>query len=573
VKQSPPVWSSEGAAGALSSEDIESLLGALSKSLRAYQMYQSNNPVFQRFHEALREELLRLWSKTDAVELTVQEDGFGYGGAMFGVGGGRDSLAFTFYKDGVRYLKFMPGFEEEVGAFLDAVRRARLRDDDANDMISVLWEEDFTSFHYGYVDLLSEGMDLPDGPLAGSGLLAGAPLPPETLELEDLPSELEGVDGSGALAGGLTRAQFDDTLYFLDPSELESLRTEVETELERDLRRDVVNAMLDRLEDAPAVERATELLGILDQLLPLFLSRGDLANAARILEELGGLAGRGVGGPELADRVDQLFRRLSDSEVLEQFVAALDEGAILPEAEQVAMFFSRLHGAALPVLIRFAESSGTSAVRAPLASAVDGLAARHPEILEELLRSEDVVLVRGAARAAGRVRLGQVARALHAALSHQDRDVRLAAVGALAEIRSGGSLQALIPALDDRDREVRIAAARALGAVRFDAARDALAAAVAGGRMKGADLTERMAFFEAYGAVGGPAAVTRLSRLLHGRGFLKRRASPEIRACAALGLGRAGTGDARAILERHYRDEDPVVRNAVIRALEGEPGT
>ena len=79
-----------------------------------------------------------------------------------------------------------------------------------------------------------------------------------------------------------------------------------------------------------------------------------------------------------------------------------------------------------------------------------------------------------------------------------------------------------------------------------------------------------MAFFEAYGAIGGSAAVEELDDLLNAKGFLGRRNPTELRACAALGLGRAATPEAKRALERARTDEDPIVRNAVVRALKEE---
>jgi HEAT repeat protein len=268
--------------------------------------------------------------------------------------------------------------------------------------------------------------------------------------------------------------------------------------------------------------------------------------------------------------VERLFARLGDPKVLEQFVQALEEGAVSPDSEEVTLFFSRLEAGALPVLVRFAEMSEMPAVSTRLASAIDGLASRHPAAVDSLLGSDDPILVKGGARAAGRAKLTQAVRGLHTALTQGDREVRVAAVEALVSIRSTPALQALITALKDEDREVRIAAARALGAVRFVSAREPLAAALDDRRLKDADLTEKMAFYEAYGAVGGAAAVDRLDRLLNDKGFLGRRAAGDLRACAALGLGRAGTPAALAALEKGRRDDDPVVRSAVTRALRGD---
>ena len=64
------------------------------------------------------------------------------------------------------------------------------------------------------------------------------------------------------------------------------------------------------------------------------------------------------------------------------------------------------------------------------------------------------------------------------------------------------------------------------------------ATAVKGKAIRDADLREKMAFFEGYGALCGDAGIPHLDNILNGKGFLGRREDPEIRACAAMALGR-----------------------------------
>ncbi len=562
---------------ALPVAEVEKLMSTVAKALRAFNMYQSNNPVFQRFRAALHDGFASIWAQADKLPLGVTEDGFSYGDSVFAVGQGRDNLAFAFYKDGVRSLTFFPGFEDEVATFLDAVSRAMKQDQDSDDLITVLWEEDFSALQYGYVDLLMEGAPLPEGALSEPTELDGGfklELRPEEGE-EDGEEDAGGEKTAGSAGGpaaktGLSREDFDETLYFLDQGEMAALRTEVAVEMERDLRGDVLNALFDRLEE-PREARQTQILDILDQLLPLFLSHGDMRNAGLILEELDRAQGdeEALGGA-LRERVERLFARLSEPAVLEQFVQAVEDGAVAPESDEVNLFFGRLHAHALPVLIRFSEMSESDSVRSRLSSAIDGLATRYPNEVNGLLTSDEPAVVRGAARVAGRVGLSQAVEGLNKALSHLGRDVRLAVVEALVAIRTTTALQALITALDDEDREVRIAAAKSLGAVRFASARGVLEEIIDGKRVRDADLTEKMAFFEAYGAIGGNTAVERLSELLNSKGFLGRRQPTEMRACAALALGQAGTPVARKALERARSDDDSIVRNAVLRALKEE---
>ena len=54
--------------------------------------------------------------------------------------------------------------------------------------------------------------------------------------------------------------------------------------------------------------------------------------------------------------------------------------------------------------------------------------------------------------------------------------------------------------------------------------------------------------------------------------MLGRKEDPETRACAAMALGKIRTPAAREVLQKMTQDKEPLVRNAVSRALR-EVGT
>ncbi len=122
--------------------------------------------------------------------------------------------------------------------------------------------------------------------------------------------------------------------------------------------------------------------------------------------------------------------------------------------------------------------------------------------------------------------------------------------------------------VDDADRDVRIAAVKFLGQRGHRNAFPRIEAAVTGNKLKGADLTEKMAYFEAYGALAGASGIAVLEKLVAGKGgLLARKEDPETRACAAMALGRIRTPAAREVLQKVAHDKEPLVRNAVSRAL------
>ena len=122
-------------------------------------------------------------------------------------------------------------------------------------------------------------------------------------------------------------------------------------------------------------------------------------------------------------------------------------------------------------------------------------------------------------------------------------------------------------ALEDEDRAVRLAAVRVVGGRGYKGAQRRVEGVVLGKPVEEMDLTEKMAFFEAYGAIAGAAGLKALGALLLPEGLLRMKESSETRACAAIALGKIRTAEAREVLQRAADDKDLVVRNAVSRAL------
>ena len=146
---------------------------------------------------------------------------------------------------------------------------------------------------------------------------------------------------------------------------------------------------------------------------------------------------------------------------------------------------------------------------------------------------------------------------------------RLNVVHALTAIASLSAMQALERVIDDVDREVRLAAVKALSAKVHRGAFARLEQKVKDKAIRSIDLTERTAIFEAYGAMCGEGGVAFLDGLLNGKSMFGKREDPEMRACAAIALGRIKTRKATESLQKSSDENDVVVRNAVQRAMRG----
>lgn len=540
---------------------VADLLRLFAKAVRAHQLYLPNNPMHARAIEAVQEGFRAVWDETDTLTLHITEGDLRWLDRVVLDEPGRtsDSIPWMLYKDGIREMTFRRGFEEgELLTLLGLLQRARLASTEDDDLLTLLWEHELTCLQYKYVELGMEGAV----PLEG---LRG-----EQVDRIPAPSAIEN-DAQLLASSSITRMdEYDSTLYFLDDHEIEYLQGEIRRDFSSDLRAQVVASLLDTYEQEPDPAIREEIAGILDHLFLLLLSLTQFSTAAFLIREAAVTAGRvrDLLGSE-RQRLVQLADRLSDQETFEHLLQALEETPLRSSEDDLQELFGQLKPAALEALLSWVGRSRNNELRGLLETAGSRLAAAHTGELVRLISSDDPVVAIEAIRRAGAMKTTPAVAALAAIIAKGSPELRLAGVTALSDIGSPGALQVLERALEDDDRDIRIAVVRVLGSRNHRAAVGGIENHIRTPVLRAATLTEKMAFFEGYGTLCGEDGVPFLNTILNTRGLLGRREDAELRACAAMALGKVGTDGALQALQRALADRDVVVRSAVSRAVRG----
>ena len=143
------------------------------KALRAYHMYLPNNPIYQRASENLRIAFQPIWAVLDELVLAVAETDFVWEEqVVYHQPNKTDSVAWGLFKDGMRSLTLRRGAElEELPRFLETINRARFLPADAgDDLLTLLWEQEFEFIQYKFIEFFGEG--------GGAARADRAPTPP-----------------------------------------------------------------------------------------------------------------------------------------------------------------------------------------------------------------------------------------------------------------------------------------------------------------------------------------------------------------------------------------------------------
>ncbi|HXV89921.1 MAG TPA: hypothetical protein VD707_01045, partial [Gemmatimonadales bacterium] len=311
---------------ALPPAQVADLLQVLSKALRANQLYLPNNPVYQKAIANLQEAFRRLWEVIDTLVLDVGEVELNWeGNEVYRQDEKHESLAWTLFKDGIRTVTFRRGAEDgEVVRFLAVINRARSLPPEApDDLLTLLWAEDFKSIAYTFRELAADNVAPIEVEEAQTGIPASAVR--ESVQEEAPPAR-----------GVVSIEEFDSTLYFLDDREIEYLRSEVEREYAQDLRRNVLAMLFDLLELQTYSTVRAELISILENFIPYLLGAADFRSVAYILREIKVVLQRARDLlPEQRVALRGLPGRLSEPDALSQLLQSLDEAAVHPSEEDL----------------------------------------------------------------------------------------------------------------------------------------------------------------------------------------------------------------------------------------------
>jgi len=543
---------------------VVDLMGAMVKALRAFQIYLPNNPIHQRAIQNVQAACAPIWSGTDELVLNISECEFSWEDqVVYRQPNKNESLSWSLFKDGMRAVTIRRGAEEkELPLLLSTINQARFLPPDAgDDLPTLLWAHEFEFIEYRFIDFFTGeggGTAMPQaiGQSAGQGM---TPSDRKARVAEEAPARAKSL---------IEIDDIDSTLYFLDEAEISYLARELEEEYQRDVRGSAFNILFDLFEINSDLNVRQEILRVLERLFPNLLNARDYRSAAAVLRESKLLRDKAVQlQPELTERLEVFVTKLSEPAIVGQLLQSLDEASHLGVETHAAEVLRELRATALEPLVGWLPNLTSDPLRKMLEEVVDRLAHTYPAEVQRILKLPESPALLGMVTLCGRLGLHQAVQGLAETISHPDPAIRLAVVQTLGLLGTPGAMTVVDKAIEDEDRNVRLAAVRSAGSRGYKGALRRVEAVVLGKAIKGMDLTEKMAFFEAYGSIAGANALKPLSALLLERGLLRMKEPPETRACAAIALGRLKTAAAREVLQRAQDDKELVVRNAVNRAL------
>jgi hypothetical protein len=140
----------------------KALIQTFLQTLKAFRLYEASHPLISRFLDRLRNDFDHYFNEFDSFSLQVGEHQlFFRGKVVYESQDVKESLAFAFFKDGIREIRFFNGLEfREIVDFLNIVRTSDSVNRLEDDLVTLLWEKDFSHIAITTVDDFCEGSSI-----------------------------------------------------------------------------------------------------------------------------------------------------------------------------------------------------------------------------------------------------------------------------------------------------------------------------------------------------------------------------------------------------------------------------
>lgn len=532
-------------------KSVTDLIQTLLKAKKTVRMYPDNNPVYLKTIDEVRARFNEFFCYRDELTLKIkQNEIFFDAGQVYQNPEKNDNLALFFFKDGLREITFKKGLAaEEVEGFLKIISLDFDREALDDDIVTLLWEQDFQHIKY----------------LADDTLL----FEDDNYETEAVAKAKENSAGSDDLLRAYTEAINAEEFKGLEiakltDKDLQMLLTEIRSDSINKVGKlsHILFEIILQAENAAEIEAVYNF--IKDTML-YALKNKDLNTALEIVKRAIAMA-KEDGSDSNRSFMRSMLLCVNSDDAMKYFCDILGSGTGMDEKvlmEYAGFLDKDAIGPLVSVLGELKDHSITMAV----INILTALGTKDMADLAGGLRDSRWHVIRNTIQVLRHIGDKRAVEYLVNTAKHTEAKVRAEALQALGETKSPNALQVLRDSLDDPDRSVRIAAAKALGSYRSETAKRLVLAKAAEKDFNDREFDEKKAFYEVLSDWRDRDVAEFMTGMLGRSAFFKKSLHDESRACAAYALGLMGWKDAAGMLDKLKDSKNDLLNEYVNDAI------
>lgn len=515
------------------------LLQTFLQTVKAFRLYEADHPILNKFLERLKKDFDHYFEEFESFPLLVGEFRLYYRGKIVYENQDlKESLAFYFYRDGIREIKFIRGLEfQEVVNFLNVVRKGESVNRMEDDLVTLLWEQDFSHITFGTVDefIEHESAYVPateedfERKLEFKGL--GKTWVEETPDISE-PETLDGlrIGGLEEAMGPLPGQSLVQACQ-LTTEEIEEINREVEAEYAPEYLNMLIDNLIEILlhlgEDIDAYEN---MISYFERTIASLLERGEIRKAISVLMKLN----QTMESIVLKDKQIFAIRRILDTFSSPSAIERLGEAMVRNEevdSEAVHQYLRLLSPKSVEPLCHLLGRLESGKWRRAICEALVHLSQADIHHLVKFLSDPNPFLVSHILYVLGKIGHPSTYKYLTPLVAHPDPKVREETLQLL--IKTGMPAKDLLQKfLKDPLEKIRMKAALAFAKTAGEEAVKPLEAIILSEDFLKKDYEEKASFFRALGETGAEGVISTLKKIAKKRKWFQRKKWEEMRLCA-----------------------------------------
>ena len=534
---------------------VKDILQNVIKAKKTLRMYPKNNPMYVKTLEDLYARFGDFLNDKGDLSFKIKQNSIFYNSEeIYHNPEKEDNLALFFFKDGLRELTFKQGLlQEELENFMKVIAMDFDREAADDDVVTLLWEEDFQNIQYIVDDTVlldAEGDDY---------------------EIQAVNSAKQRVsDIEGLMKAYVEEFKEEDikdvSVISFSDRDLQILMKELENDSSNKI--DKLTAILFEM-----FYNSGEISGILDDTLKFFketikfsLRQGDIHVVVQIIKR----AKEVLEDPQSTEEMKKYIRMLlmypGTDEVMSILNEVLDSNIEIGD-EIFNEFIALLDKKAIPPFVKVLAEIKTPLGRKKVIEALVFLGRQDIGTLATALNDKRWDVVRNIIYILRKIKNKGAIEYLLKALKNEDPRVRKEVVKALAELGGQEILKPLKEHLDDPDVGVRIESVRAIGNTGSIAPKRIILDKISDKMFKERDFEEKKIFYEILSKWNDAEVFGFLIRILRKGSFLWWDKNYDERACAAFCLGLLGNKDAIPYLQKYSLSKNKLLREFAQSAI------
>ncbi len=542
----------------------------MSHAVTSLKLFPPTHATVVKFIDELYAKLKAYFDILEELEVDVQEDSFLIGEeVVFKEEHLAKSLPYLFHKDGMQKLTLIKGIDKyELRAFLDVIRKTALLPVDESDFVTAIWEGDFPHIRvYAPDDYLLAKIDIftrqPFDFFVDRQKLYGGQI---ELTADDLSDVQEKKIGLGLLEE--ENKDYAELISTLMDEERDLIEFIIAKTRESPPEIEFHDTIFELLSLEERDERLVTILGFLERHHRELVQEGKFSHAVHLVRQISELKDSYVEtNPDKAARLDQFLSEIHGGRTFDLLRESIDR-MNFDSLSALFEYLGFLGTRAIPLVAGLLDEAQEPGTRRAALDYLEEISRGNIDLLAHLLQDQKPAITREIISLLGREQSKKALSYLAMLSTYTNKDVKLAAVEALASSTASLAQKILFSFAQDQDEDIGTAAADSLQWPGDEALLKKTIKLISSRTFRGFGPKRKISILNFLVRTGAPEALNAVRKVMAKPCLFARSRSQVDRLCAVEALARAGTPEARAILEQGLKSSNKAVSEACRKALE-----